>query len=261
MGSPFPGMDPYLEDPTRWQDVHHNVVGVLRETLQAALRPRYVVQVEERVYVSDDDEVVAVVRPDAAVASAERVPERPASGAPFPTPVVVPTVMATTRRERYLTVRLRGEDHPVVTVLELLSPTNKRGPESEGRKAYLAKRRDVLASPSHLIELDLLRAGERVPMARRLPLADYYVIVSRADRRPRCDVYPVTLREALPTVPVPLAGDEQAGLDLEAVLTTAYDRAAYDLVLDYDAEPTPPLDPEAAGWARERIALWRTDPA
>ncbi len=256
-------MDPYLEDPSRWQDVHHNLIAVLREVLQAALRPRYVVQVEERVYVSDEDEVVALVRPDAAVVEGPQPAKSPPGSQEgrYPTPVLVPTVMASERRERFLTVRLRGEEHPVVTVLEVLSPTNKRGPESEGRQAYLAKRRQVLASSSHLVEIDLLRAGQRVPMLQPLPPAEYYVIVSCAEERPRCRVYPLPLRRPLPAVPIPLDADEEVPLDLQAVLATAYERAAYDLATDYDADPVPPLPNEDTAWARARVAAWRSAPS
>lgn len=255
MPSPFPGMDPYLEDPARWPDVHVTVVTALRDALMQRLRPRYVVRVEERVYVLGEDEE-ELIRPDLAVLPRAAAAAPPAPSGRVPVPVVVPIVVAAEQRERFLEVRV-PESGEVVTVIELLSPTNKRGPRSAGREAYLAKRRAVLASPAHLVELDLLRGGARVPMARPLPPGDYHVIVSHAERRPRCDVYAMRLREPLPVIPFPLRGDEAVEVDLQAVLEQAYANGAYDLDVDYDRPASPPLGDEDAGWARERVAAWR----
>ncbi len=132
----------------------------------------------------------------------------------------------------------------------MLSPTNKRGPESEGRRQYLARRGHVLHSTAHLVELDLLRGGHRVPMLRPLPPADYYAIVGRADRRPQCEVWPIGLRDRLPTIAVPLRGDEQVELDLQGVLDVAYDRAGWAEAVSRAADPTPPLGDEDLAWAR-----------
>ncbi|MCO5168840.1 MAG: DUF4058 family protein [Planctomycetes bacterium] len=256
MPSPFPGMDPYLEDPARWPDVHVTLVTALRDALMQRLRPRYVVRVEERVYVTGEDEE-ELIRPDLAV-----LPRPPAAAPPqastgrVPVPVVVATVIAAEQRERFLEVRA-PDSGEVVTVIEVLSPTNKRGPRSAGRESYLAKRRAVLASPAHLVELDLLRAGARAPMAGPLPPGDYHVIVSHAERRPRCEVYPLSLRAALPVIPFPLRGEEAVEVDLQAVLEDVYARGGYDLDVDYDRPPVPPLAPDDAAWARERVAAWR----
>ena len=153
------------------------------------------------------------------------------------------------RRETYLLVRLL-ETMEVVTVLETLSPANKR-PGGDGWREYLQKRKEVLHSQSHLVELDLLRGGARLPMMGPLRPADYYAIVSRRQRRPRAAVYAWTIRDRLPTVPVPLMkGDPDVPLDLQAAFTTVYDRARYDLSLNYHADLQPPPRDADAEWMR-----------
>jgi hypothetical protein len=138
----------------------------------------------------------------------------------------------------------------------MLSPFNKR--IGDGRTEYLKRRNAILNSDAHLIELDLLREGERVPMGKPLPPADYYAIVSRSYRRPMAEVYAWTIRQKMPTIPVPLLwGEPDVPLDLQGVLTTVYDRAGYDYRLPYDRDPEPPLRAEDAAWAREIIAKWR----
>jgi hypothetical protein len=155
--------------------------------------------------------------------------------------------MPTERRETYLVVRERAT-REVVTVLETLSPANKRR-GGVGRREYLEKREEVLQSPSHLVELDLLREGERLPTQSRLPTGDYYAIVSRRHRRPRAEAYAWTIRDPLPTIPVPLLrGDPDVPLDLQTVFATVYARARYDLSVDYTRPLDPPLTGADAAW-------------
>jgi hypothetical protein len=152
----------------------------------------------------------------------------------------------------YLLIRLR-ETMEVVTVLETLSPANKRA-DGDGRREYLDKREEVLQSRAHLVELDLLRGGVRLPTTTPLPEGDYYAIVSRRQRRPKAAVYAWTVRDRLPTIPVPLkAGDPDVPLDLQAAFNTVYDRARYDLSLDYEDRLEPPLSAANAEWSRRLI--------
>lgn len=263
MGSPFPGMDPYLEDRARWPDLHLRLIAGLGDRLMELLRPRYVVRADERVYVADDDDDDAGGRPDHAIVanpSAHHGRGQAEGGPSRAVPLSIPTVMGFERRERFLSILARGSSE-VVAVVEVLSPTNKRGDASEGQRAYLAKRRQVLHSSAHLVEIDLLRAGRRVPMARPLPRADFFVIVSRAERRPDCDVFPVGLRDRLPVIPVPLQGDEDVEVDLQALLDAVYERAGYDLDLDYSRPPVPPLRPEDETWAAALVQAHRSPPA
>ncbi len=250
MPSPFPGMDPYIERQA-WEDFHHRLMVVMSEPLTEHLRPRYVVKVEERVYVEHAlGERPELIRPDVTIldrgtGNQRQIRESSTTLGAFPVVVTLP--IAELQRELYLTIRER-ETMEVVTVIEVLSPGNKR-PSSDGRREYLTKRETVLRSPTHLIELDLLRGGERLPTIEALPSADYYAFVCRARQRPLAEVYPWTLRHQLPSIPVPLVqGDPEINLDLQAVFTTVYDRAGYDYALDYAQPVEPPLGEEELAW-------------
>jgi hypothetical protein len=248
-------MDPFIETEV-WDDFHHAFIEELRAVLIPRVRPRYVVRVERHVYVDYlHDEHLKRIRPDAFVAEADR--ENVASGGTAGTvtavaiaPVVLTLPMPEERRIAYLTVRERdfGE---LITVIELLSPVNQRS-NSDGRREYLRKRTAVIKSNVHLVELDLLRQGERLPTVEPLPPADYYAFVSREQRRPKVEVYPWSLRHPLPTIPVPLRDkDSDVTLSLQAVFTAVYDRAGYDYSLDYRSPIEPPLSKEGAVWVQE----------
>jgi len=157
------------------------------------------------------------------------------------------------KREAFLTIRER-ESMAVVTIIEVLSPGNKR-PSSDGRREYLSKRESVLQSAIHLVELDLLRGGECLPTIELLPPADYYVFVCRAERRPKAEVYGWLLRQRLPTIPIPLAeADPDVTLDLQSIVNTVYDRAGYDYSLDYHRHFEPPLSDADAIWVQQLLA-------
>jgi hypothetical protein len=257
MPSSFPGMDPCIESQV-WQDFHHGLIEVVRESLSSRVRPRYVVRVEERVYVERQPDARRVVVPDVTMLE-RQAREGPAEeiGATAPAvsgaSVVLTLPMPERRREAFLTIRER-ETLEVVTDIEVLSPDNKRA-GSDGRREYLRKREAVLESEAHLVELDLLRGGERLPTLEPLPPAAYYVFVSRATRRPKVEVYPWTLRQPLPTIPVPLAGDDpDVALDLQSSFTTVYDRAGYDYSLNYRQPIEPPLSDVDAAWVRQILA-------
>jgi Protein of unknown function (DUF4058) len=125
---------------------------------------------------------------------------------------------------------------------------NKR--RGKGREEYLEKRRTFLQSPVHFIEIDLLRSYPRMPFDDPLPAADYTVMVCKAGERPRSSVWPISVRQPLPTIPIPLlAPDPPVPLDLGQALRTAYERVRYDLRVDYRKPPAPPLLPAYAAWA------------
>ena len=161
---PFPGMDPYLEHPGLWPDVHHGLIEALRDTLASVLRPRYRVAIEQRVYVTNMEGLFFLGRPDVSVLGTKSS-VRSAVGAPATVaviePVTVEVPLPDRLREGYLEVRdvATGE---VVTVLEVLSPTNKS--PGEGRRLYEEKRLQVLGTRTHLVEVDLLRGGEPMTM-------------------------------------------------------------------------------------------------
>ncbi len=193
MPSPFPGMDPYLEG-SFWSPVHHSLAEEILRQLAPRLRPRYVALPEER-FVVEIQDTRSDIYPDGAVAPSEiaepgaaRTPLKLATIIPSPVPLVTVEILSADGRR-------------LVTAIEILSPANKSG---EGRREYLAKRQKILRSSSHLVEIDLLRRGTRVPMQQDLPRADYFVFVSRAEDRPMIDVWPVMLEQSLPVIPVPL---------------------------------------------------------
>jgi uncharacterized protein DUF4058 len=260
MPSPFPGMDPFLEGQ-KWSDFHHGVIEEIRAALIPQVRPRYVVEVAEHIYVDyGSDEQAELIRPDTMVLEAEQRQPHASGGTATATAVAVAPVLLTVeiperRRIAFLTVRER-EERSLVTVIEVLSPLNKRR-GSDGRRKYLRKRAAVLESAAHLIELDLLRRGARLPTKEPLPSGDYYALVSRERERPVVEVYAWPLRHILPPIPVPLVeNDPEATLDLQAVFNTVYDRAGYDYSLNYRRPVEPPLSEADATWIQEQLAAW-----
>lgn len=260
MPSPFPGMNPYLEHPRVWPEFHKWLVTLIAETLNPLLRPKYRVAIEERVYQSWAEDSLLVGIPDNAVmqSSKGKFPDASpdnssavALATPPPQPVKVTLPAPETTREWYLEVRTVGTDE-VVTAIELLSPSNKR--PGAGRVSYEAKRQLILGSLTHLIEIDLLRQGPPMPIARNGILSHYRLLVSRSESRPQADLYAFNLPDAIPTIPLPLkAGDAEPFLDLQALLQVAYDRGSYDLILDYDRNPVPALAPNDLTWVEAQL--------
>ncbi len=266
MPSPFPGMDPYLEEPGIWPDVHHELISGVRAVLSHELRPRYSVRVEQRVYVSDENDIGrGFMVPDVRIS----LPPHPTGTAYQPEgtctvevaePVEGITLFEEEMHESYIEI-VDLVDRSVVTVIEVLSPTNK-APGAASRKSYEAKRQQVMNSPTHLVEIDLLRTGVPITVHPGLPPHEYLVHVSRANRRPRATLWPIRLSQKLPAVKVPLKRpDEEVALDLQAVFQATYDRAGYDLEIDYAKEPRPPLDPKWQDWAHRLLSEKSLRPA
>ncbi|MDF5718630.1 MAG: DUF4058 family protein [Rhizonema sp. NSF051] len=250
MPSPFPGMNPYLEDPELWSGVHGRLIVAIADSLSPQLRPSYFVAIEERVYQTTGEDRLLVGIPDVVVQSplATINPTMPnvAVAAPPAQPATVTVPMPETVKERYLEVRHAGTKE-VVTVIEVLSPKNKR--TGEGRNAYETKRLRVLGSSTHLVEIDLLRAAEPMPILGNSIQSDYRLLVSRGERRPNADLYAFNLPSEIPSFPLPLRStDIEPLLDLQTLLSELYDRASYDLVIDYRQEPIPPLKKAYTGW-------------
>lgn len=246
--SPFPGMDPYLEAPSIWPDVHTSLMSIFREQLTPLLAPKYLAELETQVVIDRVDDDPQVVPPDVSVTSPEvsaAVPSAVAVAAPAPVQIRVPLDVPTRLVSLYIRQR---ETARLVAVIELLSPVNKR--RGKGREEYLEKRRTFLTSPMHLIEIDLLRSYPRMPFDDPLPPAHYLAMVCKTGERPRSNVWPINVRQPLPTIPIPLlAPDPPVPLDLGQALRTAYERARYDLRVDYRKPPRPPLSAADAAWA------------
>jgi hypothetical protein len=252
-------MDPYLEDPPTWGNFHLNIIAEIQAVLNRQLRPKYYARAEERVYISDqDDPGRRVIVPDIRVLTREDRHEGtwqpPFDNAALA--VAEPIVATTLIEDDIHEFRVEVIDtalRKVVTVIEVLSPTNKV-PGARGQDSYRRKRTEVMCSPSHWVEIDLLRDGETLVAGEVLPKGDYFVHVSRVETRPSGMIWPILLPQRLPVIPIPLrAPDPDAKLDLQAILNTIYDQSAYDLDLDYRKEPVPPLPPEYATWATKLL--------
>ena len=253
----FPSMDPFIEARGNWQDFHNSLIAEMRGALGFTLPADYVARVDERIEVVGFTEGEGNwFRPDVLLA---RVPdgirpERPGPGAGLATlePEIVEVRPGDLDqvRETWLEIR-RLPDLELVTVVEVLSPTNKAGP---GRLTYLEKRADLHARRINLVEVDLLVGGHPLPMARDLPGGKYTAVVARGDQLPRAEVYRWPLRDPLPTIPVPLRPpDPDASLDLAALAGRVYDLGRYLRTLRYDRGIPEgiPLAPEDRSWADE----------
>lgn len=253
MPSPFPGMNPYIERPDVWNDFHDTFIPAVREVLVPRLRPRYYVRIEEHLYIHEPsaDERFPLGRPDLSLhASPRAVSTTGGVAVVAPVSIGLPVIVEE-ERFPYLEIRDR-QNNEVVTVVELLSPANKAG----GRDQYLAKVRRVLASKTNFVEIDLLRAHDKMPWDR-LPACDYYAIVSRhTDRQgddPHADLWPLGLRDPLPTIPIPLRpGEPEPTLDLQAMLHHIYDTADYERFL-YEDDPEPRLSVADTVWASQLV--------
>jgi hypothetical protein len=258
----FPGMDPWMEDPPLWPDVHESLIVYLRAQLQPRLRPRYVAAIERRLYVEGPDRNVA---PDLWIRESRqpRIATGPVASGPLAMleeidEPLVANLETLEVHESYIEVRDLHSGHDVVAVIEVVSPSNKHsGP---GRDSYLAKQREILASPAHLVEIDLLRGGQHVLampewLARSRASYEYLVCMNRsAGKRERFEFYACRLRDRLPRIGVPLAGeDPDAPLDLQAGLARVYEDGAYDDQADYANPCHPPLSSEDQAWAAALI--------
>ena len=253
MPSPFPGMDPFLENQL-WRGFHHALISEIHHALMLQVRPRYVVDIEEDVYIAKDDGTpLRVIVPDVAVQSGTGWREFSNGNLAVATePIIVTLPMSEPQEIPYLVIR-RRDNSETVTVIEVLSPTNKSS--RDGRTEYLAKRNSLLRSRVHLVELDLLRGGERLPTIEELPQGDYLAFVSRATQRPLAAVYAWTLEQPLPMIPIPLdVGDPDAQLSLQEVFNTTYDRAGYDYVLNYTHPVQPSVAAARAEWIQQVLA-------
>ncbi len=258
MPSPFPGMDPYLESPSIWSDFHLTLIISIRAELNRRLPPHYTASADRYVWIREPENGgrTIVGKPDVYIAE-----ERPRPAATntqtvtAPMQVVLPGVRE--KGSPYLKIVDRRARR-LVTVVEMLSPSNKI--PGKDHEAYLMKREEYLATRVNLVELDLLRNGERPPLGTSPPTTDYYVLVCRASELPSAGVWPFSVRDPLPTIPIPLdPEDPDVMLSLRPCLDRAYDESAYERQIDYTVPAEPPLREPDATWARQLLA-GLTDP-
>lgn len=254
MPSPFPGMNPYLEHPILWPEVHHLLITLIFEGLVPQVRPKYRVAIEKRVYEISNtagENALLVGVPDVSV---QKQPHDPNStnvavAAPSTQPISVKVPVPEKIQQAYLEIRdlTTGQ---VITTIEILSPVNKRS--GEGRAAYLKKRQKILGSLTNFVEIDLLRGWQPMPILDNPVSSDYRILVSDSNRRPKADLYALDLRSPLPTFSLPLrATDPEPVIELQMLLDTVYDRAGYDYTLDYTQEIVPALSEEDTAWIKE----------
>jgi hypothetical protein len=253
MRSPFPGMDPYLEDPGRWAGVHGLLISAIRTELNRRLGSRFVADVGTTDYpVAAEDR--RLVLPEFYVVKVRQAVGAGA-GVQIEAPVQVRLDGPDTFSQRHVMI-LDCATREVVTVLDVLSPLNKAPANSQARSDFLRKRAEVFVSRTHWVEIDLLRAGERPPEARNM--GDYYALVKRS-RSAIAGVWPIGLRDQLPTIGVPLRDDaDDVPLDLQVMFDRIWTDGGYAGLVDLDGAPPPPaLNAADARWAAEQVRLWR----
>jgi hypothetical protein len=256
MPSPFPGMDPFLEDPVLFPDLHDSAATYLREMLQARLPAHYYAALGSRIYVEESRRYITpdvdVLRKGNGATSTGQA----SAGAAVATrsePLVV-RVVPEEIRETFVEIYAR-DGRRLVTVIELLSPRNKT-PGEAGFELYRQKQKEILGGKTHLVEIDLLRCGRHttaVPEAvlmQRAGAPEYHVCVRRFDAPMDYFIYPARLQDPLPEIAVPLLADEGAvPLDLQVLLSRCYDAGRYDLRVPYAGPvPSPALTTQQAAW-------------
>lgn len=249
MPTPFPGMDPYLEQRGLWERIHTRLIVAMADALNPLVGDRYWVDVEQRTYLAvlAPDELVG--KPDVLVLETPGISAGlgPIGTAVEAQPLLAELPMPEEIVERFLEVRDVTNDE-VITVIELLSPVNKTS--RDGRTAYLNKRLKVLGSQTNLVEIDLLRIGEPLPLriaGQSHP--PYSIIISRAWQRPQASVYFFGIRDPIPRIPVPLRRNEtEPILDINHLLHEIYERVGYQRVINYREPADPPLKGQDAAW-------------
>lgn len=253
MRSPFPGMNPYRERETAWSDFHNSFLVVLRDQLQAALWGRYIVKIEETLYIHEPSAAQRLLRkPDVSIVHSTKRPATSTTRTATLDAPAVGSIPLDIDFERLIQLEIFERDAKhLVTAIEMLSLTNKfEGPD---RQTYLAKRRKLLSSNAHFVEIDFLRVGPRMPVDG-LQACDFCVIVSRAEQRPAVGIWHIDLKDPLPKIPMPLAKPkEKVVVDLQKVFEDAFDRAAY-VAFIYESEPKPRLKRDQQKWAHAILA-------
>lgn len=261
MKSPFPGMDPYIEASGRWRSFHSRLISRIVDMLEEVLPAKYRVLPEER-------EVIELVEEEGK-SSRSMYPDAGISGPlnPFSTSTslalleqVVDSEQVSLRpriseefREQFIEIVAVGPGRRLVTSIEILSPTNKRA-GTVSWALYLRKRQALLLSESNLVEIDLLRGGEAMPMHDPWPDSPYRLLVSRGHKETTCRVWPASFRKRLPVIVIPLdATDPEIALDLQPMIDSIYERSRFHEDIDYTTPLDPPLNEVDRKWLQEQL--------
>lgn len=266
MKPPFPGMDPYIEASGLWADFHNHLVERIGDSLADSTPERYLVRTGERSYV-----VLVEPRgkqeypflPDVSVTT-RRGRKKPASKGTTAVaepsgpaaPVEMRPFIREEHREKFVEIYEGKPERRLVTIIEVLSPSNKR-PNSPGWDEYQRKRQSALLDGVNLVEIDLLRGGERMPMLSPWPDSPYAFAVARALAAAFL-VWPVHIQHPLPPLPVPLLSpDPDIPLNLQPMIEAIYRRFRYEQSIDYTRPLAPPLMPEEAVWLERQLQARR----
>ncbi len=261
MPSPLPGMNPYLEHPNIWEDFHQNLAAEIQTQLAPQIEPRYFAGLTPHVTYEEVtiQEQPRNIKPDVSVwRTSDASPMAGVMEAIAPPPIVAPVAFELPLKLWSVEIR-ETELGALITSIEILSPVNKR-PNHEAYKSHQRKRRDLMRAAVNLLEIDLLRGGRRTsPSTEPLPAAPYLVFLHRSNNPTQLAIWPLSLREAIPILPVPLREpDPDVRLDLTQAIHRIYARARYHLRIDYrQPPPKPELAPDDAAWLDKQLMVVR----
>ena len=248
--NPFPGMNPYLESRRLWREVHNNIIHGMFRFLRRTLPFRYTVIMDERVPIGNDPSRDAPAQYGAPDLSIRGGGVRERATVTYQTEGRVTARLPLddeTSPEMFITIGERSQEDPV-TIVELLSPSNKLT-GGHGRSQYLDKRQRVIFSPTHLVEIDLVRRGRPMPVEGYDGDAPYRHLISRWQTRPEVDLYPFRLQTPIPDVPVPLLEeDADAVVPLGSLVDDMYEQDYYSNYADYNSDPEGPLSDDDRQW-------------
>jgi hypothetical protein len=248
-------MDPFLEDSALWADVHGRYISALNRHLSRMLAPHFLVRTELQVYIVDaHDALQQAIIPDTYLVQRADTPPGPASAREATPATLIAPDYPVEVHERSLKI-IDKQSRRVVTLIELLSPTNK-APGTTMRESFLRKRTSAFAADTHWIEIDLLRGGERPKVLRGE--GHYYALLHRAQAGAPFEVWFFDLYQPLPVIRVPLTeGFPDYLLDLQELFTEVYAEGRYDEELGY-TQPVPPprLTQAEMQWVQEQVAAW-----
>ena len=254
MSSPFPGMNPYLEDSAYWSSVHHWLITEIARLLNQKLAPKYVVAVEVRIYETSGEKSTLIGIPDNIITKSSETSVKSsessvATAIPSTQPLTIELALPETIKQAYLEVIKVGTGE-VVTAIEILSPINKNS--GEGRIKYEKKRQLILNSHTSFVEIDLLRQGKSmIPLNQNLE-GDYRIVVSPSNQRPQAYLYAFNLQDVIPVFTFPLRPeDSEITLDLQSILHQVYEQGRYDLMIDYQQKVIPVLSSNDEIWIKK----------
>jgi hypothetical protein len=256
-------MDPYIEACGLWEDFHGHLIERIAESLADAVPDRYLVRTGERSYmllVESEGKTSHSFLPDVSVTgrrghkrSARKSTAAVAEPADGVEPVDMRAFIEEEHRESFVEIVEAGPQRRLVTTVEVLSPSNKQ-PNTVGWEQYQRKRQGVLLGGVNLVEIDLLRGGQRMPMLDPWPASPYTLLVARANKAQLCKAWPAHFRRPLPPIPVPLTKpDPDVTLTLQPLIGAIYQRFRYEPSIDYTVRLTPPLSPDDAAWVKQLL--------